>query len=95
MAGYTKTASDINNKAGSLAVDIRNVMERIRVFKANVMDTMDDTALSNAGVSPADITILRSSFVDLDKLRQIYAGLVTQATTYNFETFAKQLTGTN
>lgn len=93
--GYTTTKSDIDNRAGSLATTLRDDLQKIRTFKA-WLDTQPDgnlTGLTPVPYTQAEVNTLRSAFVDLDKLAQIYLGLTTQATTYDFQTFAKQVVG--
>lgn len=90
--GLTKNKADLDQRAASCALDLRGVMDRIRIFKS-VMDTLTDTDITNLGYTSTEKDQLRSAFVDLDKLRTIYEGTATQGTTYDFRTFAKLLTG--
>lgn len=90
--GYSTTKSDIDSRAGTLAITLRDDLQKVRVFKA-WLDTQPDGNLTALGYSQAEVNVLRSAYVDLDKLAQIYGALTTQATTYDFQTFAKQLVG--
>lgn len=92
--GLTLSKADLDNRAASIALDLRNVLYRVQVFKA-ALDTLSVAQLQALGyaTSPDEASILKSSFTDLDKLRTIYEGTGTQGTTYDFRTFAKQLTG--
>lgn len=90
--GYPASKSDIDNRAGSLAVAVRDDFSKVRLFKA-FLDSHTDQNLIDLAYVQADINTLRSAYADLDKLAQIYGNLATQATTYDFQTFAKLLTG--
>jgi hypothetical protein len=67
-------------------------LRNVQIFKA-FLDTQTDAALQALGYSAGDVAVLRSAYTDLDKLRQVYEGVATQGTTYDFRTFAKQLVG--
>lgn len=90
--GLPKTKADWDSRGGSIALDVRSVFDRVLAYKT-ALDATIDADLQAAGYTSGEIATLRSAFTDLDKLRTIYQGTVTQATTYDFRTFAKQLTG--
>lgn len=92
--GFPQTAAEVNARSGQLALTLRDTFTQVQNFKA-FLDSVTDTQLGAAPFSFAtgDISVLRSSFVDLDKLRTVYQGTATQATTYDFRTFAHLLTG--
>lgn len=93
--GYPLTKADVDSRAGSLAVDLRNKLTEIRNFKVK-LDSLTDAELGTGGglgYSTAEIANLRSAFTDMDKLAQIYLGLATQGSAYDFRTFAKFLMG--
>ena len=90
--GYPTSRSDIDSRAGGIALDLRNAMFNIRNFKL-WLDTQVDADLTALGYTAGDIANLRSAFVDLVKLAGVYDGTQTQATLYDFRTFAKLLTG--
>ena len=93
--GFPISKGDIDNRAGSLAVTLRDDFLRIRQFKA-WLDTQPDgnlTGLTPVPYTSGEVATLRSAYVDLDKLAQIYLGLATQGTTYDFQTFAKLVVG--
>lgn len=88
-----KTAVD--NTIGILAKSLRQTLTNIGYYK-QWLDTQTDTQLRNAygyAVSPDEVAVLRSAVADLDKLRTIFEGTATQATVYDFRTFAKLLWG--
>jgi len=92
--GFTVTKADLDQRAGAIALDLRSVLYRIQIYK-QTLDTLTVGQLQGLGyaVSPDEASLLKSAFADMDKLRQIYEGTATQATTYDFRTFAKLLTG--
>jgi hypothetical protein len=90
--GLAVTKADLDSRGGSISVDLRSVMDRIRVFKAR-LDTLTDNDLTALGYTATEVAQLRSAFVDMDKLRTIFEGTGTQGTAYDFRTFQKLLTG--
>jgi hypothetical protein len=90
--GFPTNKGDVDSRAGSLAVTVRDDLARIRQFKA-WLDTQTDGNLTGLTYTTAEVATLRSAYTDLDKLAQVYLGLATQGTTYDFQTFAKLLTG--
>jgi hypothetical protein len=90
--GFPANKLDVDSRAGQLALQLRDTLRQVSLFKA-WLDSQTDAALTALGYNSTDIAQLRSSYVDLDKLRTIYEGTATQATTYDFRTFAKLLTG--
>jgi hypothetical protein len=102
MAGYTLTALDINNRAGSLAFGLWTALEDVRRFKL----WLDDAAHSDANIGPsstvgvptADLTVIRNSFADLGGTSGLYAvshGTFAPAGVSNYFANAKLLTGLN
>jgi hypothetical protein len=92
--GFTVTKADLDQRAGSIALDLRGVLYRVQIYK-QTLDTLTVANLQALGysASPDEASLLKSAFTDLDKLRQVYEGTATQATVYDFRTFTKQLTG--
>jgi len=90
--GLSTTKGDADQRAGGIALDVRSVMDRVRIFKT-WLDTVTVTQLEGLGYTTGEANTLKSAFTDLDKLRTIYEGTATQASTYDFRTFAKLLTG--
>jgi hypothetical protein len=92
--GFTTTKADLDQRAGAIALDLRSVLYRVQIFKA-YLDTVTVAQLQALGyaTSPDEASQLKSAFTDMDKLRTIYEGTATQATTYDFRTFSKLLTG--
>jgi hypothetical protein len=90
--GYPALKTDIDSRAGQLALGVRDTLRQIQIFKA-YLDTQSDASLITLGYSQGDVNTLRSAYGDLDKLRTVYEGTATQGTTYDFRTFAKLLVG--
>ncbi len=88
--GYALTKAGIDTHAGNLAVNLRNCLDDIAKYQVFLNATPDDT-LTALGYTSGEVAVLKSSFVDLQKLHDIYYGSATQSTTYDFTTFAKQL----
>lgn len=89
--GIYATKSDVDVHAGQLAQKLRDVLDDIGNFKMWLDSQTDPDLTTNYSYSTGDIATLRSSYVDLEKLHQIYLGLATQTPAYDFRTFAKLL----
>ena len=92
--GFTVTKADLDARAGSIALDLRSVLDRVRIYK-QTLDTLSVANLQALGyaVSPDEASILKSAFSDLDQLRTIYEGTANLTVAKDFRTFAKLLTG--
>lgn len=92
MPGYTISKADVNNRAGNVAIAIRNDLREAAAFKA-WLDTQADADLVALGFVQAEVNTLRSAFGDLNQLETIYTGAANLATAKDFRTFAKLLVG--
>ncbi len=92
--GLSTNKADLDNRAASIALTLRTVMDQIKVYKTK-LDTLTNADLQSLGysVSPDEASILKSAFTDLDQLRTVYEGTGTRTPAYDYRTFAKQLTG--
>jgi len=90
--GFEVSKGIIDSQAGNIAVQLRDLLERVASFNAT-LGTLTEDLLEGLGYTSNDIAILKSAYGDLTKLRNIYLGLDTQATAYDFTTFAKLLVG--
>lgn len=92
--GYPKTRADIDDRAGALAVGLRNVFAQIDAFKT-FLDATPDADLTAAPINytSGDVAVLKSAFGDLAKLAAIYRGEQSLAAAQDFRAFAKQLAG--
>ena len=85
---------DIDQTAGDLAVQTRDLFIRIKNFHFWLLAQPDGTLTSAPyNYLPADLAVLRSSFSDLNKLADIYLGAVALPVAQDFRQFSKQLMG--
>lgn len=91
-AGYQTAKADVNNRAGNVAIHLRDAIQDAANFKA-WLDTQLDADLIALGFVQADVNTLRSAMSDLAQLQQIYIGAINLATAKDFRTFAKLLAG--
>jgi hypothetical protein len=90
--GIPVAKADVDNRAGGLAVQLRNDLAQCVSFKA-WLDSVSDGFLTGLGYTSGEITTLRGSFVDLNKLSNIAHALDTQTPASDFFFNAKLLTG--
>jgi hypothetical protein len=101
MAGITYTASQIQDRAGSLVTALWLSLEDVRRFKLWLDDTIHtDTILgpTGIGVPTTDLTLIRNSFADLGGSSGLYAvahGSFGPSGPSNYFSNAKNLTGLN
>lgn len=100
MAGYTLTASGINDRSGALVNNLWQALEEVRRFKLWLDDSTHTDLLigptSTVGVPSADLTIIRNSFADLGGASGLWAvahGSFAPSGASNYFSNAKQLTG--
>lgn len=93
--GRTNSKAELDNAAGAIAGSLFATMDNIAKVK-QVLDTLTVSDLQAApfGYTSTEANQLKSAFTDLDKLRTVFSGTATQATTYDFRTFSKLLLGT-
>lgn len=92
--GLPKARADVDDRAGSLAISLRNTFESIDQFKL-FLDAMPDAELTTPpyNYTTQEVAYLKSAYNDLAKLGRIYRGELDQSPPYDFTTFAKYLTG--
>jgi len=85
---------DIDQRAGTLAVTLRNAFAEVDRFAA-FLATLPDADLEAApyNYSSTEVAQLKSAFGDLARLARIYRGEEAGGNAYDFQTFAKLLTG--
>ena len=94
--GFPQTLNDLNSRAGSLSVAMREQMKSVQTFQNEIAAITDATFLGAPySMSQADINTLRSAIGDLNDLANVYLGVTsTHVTgTYNYQTFSKLLWG--
>lgn len=90
--GLPSAKVDIDNRAGYLALQLRDTFNSIQVVK-DWLDTQTDATLTSLGYSAGDITTLRAAFTDLSNLGKVAHAQATQASANDFFFNAKKLTG--
>jgi hypothetical protein len=94
-AGFPSAKSDIDSRAGSLVVAVRDSLYNAQRFS---IELANDTRFTNAnlvtaGYLSAEATLLHTAFTDLQNLYNVAHALGTQATANDFFFSAGQLTG--
>ena len=90
--GRTNSKAELDNAWGAAGQQLFAVMDNIAKVKT-VLDTLTTTDLTNMGYTSTEASQLKSAATDMDKLRTIFIGTATQASTYDFRTFSKLLLG--
>lgn len=93
-AGNPQGLTDWNYRAGSLAVQLREVLHNIDVFSQELGAAPDATLLA-LGMAQGDVNTLRSAITDAADLSKVFNGLASAHVTgtYNYTTFIKLLYG--
>jgi hypothetical protein len=91
-AGRTISLAELNNGAAICASGLFSAFDNVAKYKA-VLDTLAVADLVTFGFSSADANLLKSAFTDMSNLRGVFLGTATQASPYDFRTFAKSLLG--
>lgn len=91
-AGVPFNKDAVNNSLGSVVQQVYAALDNVRKVQAALTATPNQTLL-DLGFAQADIDSMKSAYTDLDNLRQVFEGGRTQATAYDFRTFAKRLIG--
>jgi hypothetical protein len=92
MLGFPTDKNNIDARAGSLALQLRNTLNDIVTVKA-WLDSQTDAALIGLGYVQAEVTLLRASFTDLANLSNIAHAQGTQPAANDFFFNAKHLLG--
>jgi hypothetical protein len=92
MAGVPFNKDALNNSLGSVVQQIYASLDNARKVQTALAATPNQTML-DMGFTQADIDSIKSAFVDLDNLRQVFEGGRNQTVAYDFRTFAKRLIG--
>lgn len=92
--GASQDKIAIDNRAYTLAIQIRDLLIQVGNFKVYI-DSKVDAELTPLGYSAADIALLRAAVTDLDALRKVATGLQTQPAASNFLFNSNKLVGPN
>lgn len=90
--GLSSTKADIDAQAGQTYLQVREAFRAVQLLQAFLV-TRTEGDLTALGYTAGEVAQLKSAYTDLDKLRGIFEGTQTQATAYDFRTFAKLLAG--
>lgn len=90
--GLPANKADWDNRSGSLAVQLRDTFAAIQRFRTLLVATPDANLIA-LGYVQAEIDTMKSAYLDLDQLAQVYNGTATRTPAYNYQTFAKLITG--
>jgi hypothetical protein len=90
--GFGQDRTDIDNRAGTLALGLRNTFRDIQSFY-QFLGGKTDAQLLALGYATDEVTLLRNAFTDLRNLQRIYNGNDALATAYDFAANAKNLQG--
>jgi thiamine biosynthesis lipoprotein ApbE len=93
-AGLPRNRVDIDQRAGTLAVTVRNAFDEVDRFQS-FLSTIPDAELEAApfNYTPTEVAQMKSAFADLARLGAVYRGQQGGGTAYDFRTFANLLTG--
>lgn len=90
--GAPADQAEINAAAAQITRSLFASMQNVTEFKA-FLDTRTTGDLTTLGFTSNEAAVLKSAFADLATLVSVFQGAATQATTYDFRTFSKQLLG--
>lgn len=90
--GFARNKSDIDYRAGTLAVQLRNLMTDIKRF-AELMAQANDQYFLDMGYNQEEVDYLQSSFTALYELQQVYNGQKTVPTAKNYFQASQLLMG--
>jgi len=92
--GFPDTKAAIDNQAGSLALNIRNLLGSIQTFNT-YLGSRPDPELVALGYTQTEVTLLKAAFTDLNALRLVATGLQTQPAVNNFLFNSNKIVGPN
>lgn len=93
--GFPADKGTIDQRAGSLAWQLRETLNQVQLVKA-WLDSKTDAELGTSGglgYSAGEITTLRAAYTDLDNLRKVAHAQGTQAVANDFFFNAGKLLG--
>jgi hypothetical protein len=90
--GFPTDKDTIDAQAGQIIFTLRETLERAQRVK-EWLDGTPNADLEALGYSANDVSILKSSYNDMDRLARIAEGQEVQASPSNFFFWARHLTG--
>lgn len=94
MAGYPKDKVTINNRAGSIAINVRNVLREVDDFQT-VLDGLTDQNLLDLGFTQTELDDMQAAFAALAKLSRVARAGDTVPVADDFLFNARKLMGVN
>lgn len=94
--GLPMGQAEINARAGSLAIALRDALRMCADFSDYLQNTQiiaNDQVLVNMGFTQAEVNTLRAAFTDAKALRQVAIGAAAQTPANNFLFNLQKLTG--
>lgn len=94
--GFTLNKADIDNKAGSLVVSVRDALDRCKQMCDLLNNTNivpNDAFLTGLGYTSGEVTTLRAAFTDLKALYSVSHAGQTVLVVNDFFFNAQKLTG--
>lgn len=92
--GAPQDKNAIDNRAYSLAVQMRDLLVEIQNFQA-FLATKTSQNLMDLTYTQSEVDLLKSAFTQLDAGRLVLLGQATQPAANNFLFFSNQLVGPN
>lgn len=92
MVGIPITKTQVNEMAGSIALDVKVAFDRVAGFKAWLDGASVDDLIA-LGFTTDEASLIKSAYTDLARARAIGRGEDVQLEPYNFTTFAGRLWG--
>lgn len=90
--GYARTKVEVDQRAGQLSINLRNLFTEIKRF-GELLSLATDQYFLDMGYTQADVTLLKNAYTDLYRLARVYEGAQTQGTAYDFRTHSQHLMG--
>ena len=91
-AGIENTKPEIDRAVGTVARDLNDLFSKIASVKTK-LDATPDADLLALGYNSSDIANIKSTYNDLNLLRELYEGTTTLPLAKDFRTFAKRIFG--
>lgn len=97
--GFPLGKPEIDNRAGSLAVQIRDLFAQIKIFNALIVAQQASLPTLAGGdgktYTTTEVNELVQSFAVLDQLRQVFEGTLAIPSPVNIQAFILPFVGTN
>jgi hypothetical protein len=92
MIGIAVNKAALDKLTGETAQAINEALKDARDIQIYLLAT-SQADLNGMGYTDQEVTVLKSAYTDLDKLHQIFVGVINLPAAQDFRAFAKQLWG--